>query len=229
MALRIGIVWVPIILVTGLVEYSVGSPDPSAPEISPLARVQVVIGIISIIAVCSIAVSWHRFILRDESAAGLRIDGDVFRYAGNTLLIMLAMLVPGLIFLTILMLAPGPGDHHCSRRRRDACLDQASRSGDWQQGFQLPRCMGRQRGQFLALRWRLPAECSNTARNSSGSHHHRGGTRADQRGVVAVVSARGRGCAATVLCDLQRIDFHFALWFLRRAARFLTCLIEVKG
>ena len=86
-----------------------GSPDPSAPEISPLALVQVVIGIISIIAVCSIAVSWHRFILRDESAAGLRIDGDVFRYAGNTLLIMLAMLVPGLIFLTILMLAPGPG------------------------------------------------------------------------------------------------------------------------
>lgn len=109
MALRIGIVWVPIILVTGLVEYYLGSPDPSAPEISPLALVQVVIGIISIIAVCSIAVSWHRFILRDESAAGLRIDGDVFRYAGNTLLIMLAMLVPGLIFLTILMLAPGPG------------------------------------------------------------------------------------------------------------------------
>jgi hypothetical protein len=69
----------------------------------------VVAGVISIIAVCSIAVSWHRFILRDEQAAGLRMDTDVFRYAGNTVLIMLAMLVPALVFLTIVMAAPGPG------------------------------------------------------------------------------------------------------------------------
>lgn len=109
MAVRIGIVWVPIILVAGLVEYYTGIPDPRSQQVSPQALIQVVTGIISIIAVCSMAVSWHRFILRDEPASGLRLDGDVFRYAGNTLLIMLAMLVPGLIFLTILMLAPGPG------------------------------------------------------------------------------------------------------------------------
>jgi hypothetical protein len=51
------------------------------------------------------AVSWHRFILRDELPAGLRVDGSVLRYAGNTLLIMLAMLVPGLVLLTFVMLA----------------------------------------------------------------------------------------------------------------------------
>jgi hypothetical protein len=109
MALRIGIVWTPIILAAGLVEFYAGSPDPNSQQMSPQALVKLVAGLISIIAVCSIAVSWHRFILRDEPASGLRLDGDVFRYAGNTLLIMLAMLVPGLIFLTIMMPAPGPG------------------------------------------------------------------------------------------------------------------------
>jgi hypothetical protein len=109
MAVRIGMLWVPIILVAGLVEYYVGRPDPNSQELTPEALVQVVAGVISIIAVCSIAVSWHRFILRDEQAAGLRMDTDVFRYAGNTVLIMLAMLVPALVFLTIVMAAPGPG------------------------------------------------------------------------------------------------------------------------
>jgi hypothetical protein len=109
MALRIGMLWVPIILVAALAEYYTGRPDPRSQEMTPEALVQVVTGIITIIAVCSIAVSWHRFILRDEPAAGLRLDADVFRYAGNTLLLMLAMLAPALIFLSIVLVAPGPG------------------------------------------------------------------------------------------------------------------------
>jgi hypothetical protein len=109
MALRIGMVWVPIILIAGLVEHFTGRPDPRSQEMTPQALVQVVTGIISIIAVCSIAVSWHRFILRDEPAAGLRLDGDVLRYAGNTVLIMLAMLVPAMVFLIVVMLAPAAG------------------------------------------------------------------------------------------------------------------------
>ena len=104
-ALRIGMLWVPIMLVVGLVEFYVGRPDPNAQEMTPQALVQLVTGVISIIAVCSMAVSWHRFILRDELPAGLRVDGNVFRYAGNTLLIMLAMLVPGLVFLIFVILA----------------------------------------------------------------------------------------------------------------------------
>lgn len=108
-ALRIGIVWVPIMLIAGLFEHFTGRPDPASQEITPQALVQVVTGIISIIAVCSMAVSWHRFILRDEPAAGMRLDGNVFRYAGNTVLIMLAMLVPALIFLTFMVFAAPMG------------------------------------------------------------------------------------------------------------------------
>jgi hypothetical protein len=104
-ALRIGMVWVPIMLAAGLFEYFTGQPDPRSQEFTPQALVQVVTGIISIIAVCSMAVSWHRFILRDEPAAGLRLDSNVFRYAGNTVLIMLAMLVPALVFLTLMAFA----------------------------------------------------------------------------------------------------------------------------
>ncbi len=109
MAVRIGMLWVPVILIASLVEHFTGRPDPRSQEMTPQALVQVVTGIISIIAVCSIAVSWHRFILRDEPAPGFRLDGDVFRYAGTTVLIMLAMLVPALLFLTVVMVAPGPG------------------------------------------------------------------------------------------------------------------------
>lgn len=108
-ALRIGMVWVPVMLVAGLFEHFVGRPDPTAQQITPQALVQLATGILSIIAVCSMAVSWHRFILRDEPATGLRLDSNVFRYAGNTVLIMLAMLVPALVFLTIMVFAAPVG------------------------------------------------------------------------------------------------------------------------
>lgn len=108
-ALRIGMVWVPITLVAGLVELYVGPPDPKAEALTPQLLVQLLTGIISVIAVCSMAVSWHRFILRDEPATGLRLDGPVFRYAGNTVLIMLAMLVPALLFLVGLVFLPSAG------------------------------------------------------------------------------------------------------------------------
>ena len=51
------------------------------------------------VAICSMAVNWHRFLLRDDIPEGwenLRLDGKVWRYAGNSLLISL---IAGLIFL----------------------------------------------------------------------------------------------------------------------------------
>jgi hypothetical protein len=108
-ALRIGMVWLPITLVAGLIEVYAGPPDPMAREITPQMLVQFLAGIVSIIAVCSMAVSWHCFILRDEPPSGLRIDGPVFRYAGNTVLIMLAMLAPALTFLAGMKLVPQAG------------------------------------------------------------------------------------------------------------------------
>jgi hypothetical protein len=108
-AMRIGLTWVPVILIAGALELYAGRPDPTAEEITPQALIQIVTGIISIIAVCSMAVSWHRFILRDEPATGPRLDSNVVRYAGNTVLIMLAMLLPAMLFLTAMLFLPAAG------------------------------------------------------------------------------------------------------------------------
>lgn len=108
-ALRIGLVWVPVTLIAGLIETYVGPPDPTAEKITPQLLVQLASGVVSIIAVCSMAVSWHRFILRDEPASGMRLDRPVFRYAGNTVLIMLGMLVPALVFLVGMVFMPAAG------------------------------------------------------------------------------------------------------------------------
>ena len=105
-ALRIGMVWVPVMLIAGLLEYFAGSPDPAAQEQAPQLIVQLLSGVVSLIAVCSIAVNWHRFILRDEMGTGLRIDGNVLRYAGNTMLIMMAMLVPAIVLILAAMVVP---------------------------------------------------------------------------------------------------------------------------
>ena len=106
MALRIGLLWVPIMLAVGVLEYVTAVPDAESQILRPPPLVQLVSGILFIIAVCSMAVSWHRFILRDETPAGLRVDGHVFRYAGTTVLIMLGMLLPALFFLVFAMAAP---------------------------------------------------------------------------------------------------------------------------
>jgi hypothetical protein len=50
--------------------------------------------VVSMLAFSSIAVSWHRYILQDEVPQGLarlRLDDDVWRYFGNTLLIGLTV------------------------------------------------------------------------------------------------------------------------------------------
>lgn len=108
-ALRIGMVWVPVMLLASLIELYVGPPDPTAEQLTPQLLVQFATGLISIIAVCSMAVSWHRFILRDEPASGMKLDAPVLRYAGNTLLIMLSMLVPALVFLIGMAFMPAAG------------------------------------------------------------------------------------------------------------------------
>jgi len=105
-AARIGLVWLPVLLLTGIAEIYAGPPDPRAETLTPAALVQLASGIVSIIAVCSMAVGWHRFILRDELGPGLRLDGNVMRYAGNTILIMLAMVVPSLLFIVSALVAP---------------------------------------------------------------------------------------------------------------------------
>lgn len=84
-----------------------GEPDPVT------GMIALVIGLFSMFAFSSIAVSWHRYILRDEVPQGwarLRTDNTVWRYFGNTLLIFLivlaCILVPAL-FAGLLLFAFG--------------------------------------------------------------------------------------------------------------------------
>jgi hypothetical protein len=59
------------------------------------------------VAFCSMAVNWHRFLLRDDVPEGwehLRLDGKVWRYAGNTLLLSL---VTGLLYAVFLIMIAG--------------------------------------------------------------------------------------------------------------------------
>jgi hypothetical protein len=66
------------------------------------------LGLVSILAFSSIAVAWHRYVLKDEVPNGLarfRLDSVVWRYFGNTLLIILLVclaVIPIAVVLSIL-------------------------------------------------------------------------------------------------------------------------------
>jgi len=105
-ALRIALLWVPIMLALAVIDVVVGPSDPATAELTTQAVFQLLTGVISFIAACSVAVNWHRFILLDESPSGIRVDGTVLRYAGSTLMIMLVMFTPALLVYAIAALAP---------------------------------------------------------------------------------------------------------------------------
>ena len=98
-AFRIGLPWVPVLLIAALVEQLTGAGDPLTEQSTGQMLLQVVTAFVSIVAVSSMAVNWHRFILRDEVPAGLRLDAAVMRYAGITVMLMAPMLVPMVIIV----------------------------------------------------------------------------------------------------------------------------------
>jgi hypothetical protein len=58
------------------------------------------LAIASIVAYCSIAVNWHRYVLLDEVAEGwqrLRVDSLMWRYIGNAILIGLILMAGGIV------------------------------------------------------------------------------------------------------------------------------------
>ena len=105
-ALRIGMFWIPLLFALGLVGQWIGAPDPQATQPGLPHLFQLVSAVVGIIAVSSMAVSWHRFILRDELGSPSRLDGHVWRYAGNFLLIMLMVAVPLAVILVALAYLP---------------------------------------------------------------------------------------------------------------------------
>src|SRR5262245_17434935 len=71
--------------------------DPQSPSLDAHGlALELVIVLIVLLANSSIAVRWHRYILLDEISGSfqvLRFDGKVWRYFGNTLLIMLVLAI----------------------------------------------------------------------------------------------------------------------------------------
>ncbi len=69
-----------------------GEPDPA--KIGMYFAVATPLILASIVAYASIAVNWHRYVLLDEIAEGwqrLRIDGLMWRYIGNFILVVLVL------------------------------------------------------------------------------------------------------------------------------------------
>jgi hypothetical protein len=97
--------------------------DPQATDPAAIARNGqtalglLALGVLSMLVFSSIAVSWHRYILMDEIPQGLsrmRLDRVVWRYFGNTLLvivIVVAACIPPVALLSFVtvMLGLGPG------------------------------------------------------------------------------------------------------------------------
>ena len=136
-ALRIGMFWIPVLIVLGLGKILVGAPDPEATELDGPMLVEIVSTAIAFVAFSSIAVSWHRFILRDEVAVPWRLDAPVLRYAGNSLLIVLMVGVPVVLMLLVTVTGAAIVVHPASSQPRlrhadHSAFGQASRP--WRSG-----------------------------------------------------------------------------------------------
>jgi hypothetical protein len=110
MSLYISAPWLAILAVVDFFAVAMSNTAKAAPGADNGVAVLVVAGAmaLTLIAGSSIAVNWHRFILLDEvpkSSERLRVDRVVWRYFGNTVLIIaLAMLaaIPASIVLTLI-------------------------------------------------------------------------------------------------------------------------------
>ena len=107
--IRIGIVWIAILLALDAAQLLLFGFDPARTADGPARVYRTLSAIAGFVALSSIAVNWHRFILRDElpkAANSLRLDTLVMRYIGNYLLAILAGLVPFVAILTIVAFLP---------------------------------------------------------------------------------------------------------------------------
>jgi len=105
-AARICLSWLPVLLLCGIAQLYFAPPDTAANEIPSIPPVEVITFFVSLIATSSMAVSWQRFILRDELSRGLRLDGNVLRYALYTFLLLLAAVVPAVLSLAAVLVEP---------------------------------------------------------------------------------------------------------------------------
>jgi hypothetical protein len=106
--------WLALLLPLGLAaEFMLPHIDPEATDPATIARNgqtafgYLALGAFSMLVFSSIAVSWHRYILMDEipqGAARLRLDKVVWRYFGNTLLVMLIVVAASIPLVAVVSL-----------------------------------------------------------------------------------------------------------------------------
>lgn len=108
-AVRIALPWLPVLLLCGIAEVYFAAPGPAPGEIPSISPIQIATFLVSLLATSSLAVSWQRFILRDEIGRGLRIDGNVLRYAGFNFLLLIAAVIPTVLLLALSLLVPVMG------------------------------------------------------------------------------------------------------------------------
>jgi len=100
-AARIALPWLPLLLLCSIAEVYFAPPEAAPGEIPSIPPIQIATFLVSLIATSSMAVSWQRFILRDEVSRGLRIDGNVLRYAGFNFLLLIATIIPSVLLLAL--------------------------------------------------------------------------------------------------------------------------------
>lgn len=105
-AARIALAWLPVLLVCGIAEIYFSPPPPAPGEMPTVPPVQIATFIVTLLATSSMAVSWQRFILRDEISRGLRIDGNVLRYAGFSFLLLVGTAIPTVLLLALSLITP---------------------------------------------------------------------------------------------------------------------------
>lgn len=103
---RIALSWLPVLLVCGIAEVYFAPPEAAVGDIPTVPPVQIATFLVSLIATSSMAVSWQRFILRDEIGRGLRLDTTVLRYAGFSFLLLIATVIPSVLLLAASLLVP---------------------------------------------------------------------------------------------------------------------------
>jgi len=105
-ALRIALPWLPVLLLTSLLELYFAPPDVTPGEIPGVTPIQIATVLVSLIVTSSLAVSWQRFILRDEVSRGLRLDANVLYYALFSFLLVMLAVIPTAVLLTMAILVP---------------------------------------------------------------------------------------------------------------------------
>jgi hypothetical protein len=105
--IRFSLLWT-VILAALSVANLLANPAADNPEAPPqVTSLEVVSAIVGLVAFCSIAVNWHRFIFRDETGGRpMRLDGDVWRYLGNLLLVVVMAMLPLVVLAVALTFMP---------------------------------------------------------------------------------------------------------------------------